>query len=122
MPLLAWYASAFFATLRGSRAKNVVQPGLDQLSTYGILGQMTQEEADKLIREAEAAALIVGTQIRKDPVKEPAPATAEQPAAASKAAKPKAEKPVEASTTDAAPAKAAAKKAAPKAAAKTEKK
>lgn len=32
------------ATLRGSRAKNVTQAGLDQLSTYGILGAMTQEE------------------------------------------------------------------------------
>ncbi|MGI8565509.1 MAG: RecQ family ATP-dependent DNA helicase [Pyrinomonadaceae bacterium] len=32
------------ATLRGSRAKNVVQAGLDQLSTYGILSSMTQEE------------------------------------------------------------------------------
>ncbi|HEX8774390.1 MAG TPA: RecQ family ATP-dependent DNA helicase [Pyrinomonadaceae bacterium] len=32
------------ATLRGSRAKNVTQFGLDQLSTYGILDDMTQDE------------------------------------------------------------------------------
>ncbi|HEX8652099.1 MAG TPA: RecQ family ATP-dependent DNA helicase [Pyrinomonadaceae bacterium] len=32
------------ATLRGSRAKNVIQAGLDQLSTYGILDDMTQDE------------------------------------------------------------------------------
>ncbi|HYO63412.1 MAG TPA: RecQ family ATP-dependent DNA helicase [Pyrinomonadaceae bacterium] len=32
------------ATLRGSRARNVTQAGLDQLSTYGILPDMKQEE------------------------------------------------------------------------------
>jgi ATP-dependent DNA helicase RecQ len=32
------------ATLRGSRAKNVSQAGLDKLTTYGILSDMTQEE------------------------------------------------------------------------------
>jgi ATP-dependent DNA helicase RecQ len=32
------------ATLRGSRAKNVIQAGLNQLSTYGILDDMTQDE------------------------------------------------------------------------------
>ena len=32
------------STLRGSRAKNVIQAGLDQLSTYGILDDMTQDE------------------------------------------------------------------------------
>ena len=32
------------ATLRGSRARNVTQAGLDQLSTYGILSDMTQDE------------------------------------------------------------------------------
>src|ERR1051325_9003906 len=32
------------ATLRGSRAKNVTQFGLDRLSTYGILDDMTQDE------------------------------------------------------------------------------
>jgi ATP-dependent DNA helicase RecQ len=32
------------ATLRGSRAKNVTQAGLNQLSTYGILDDMTQDE------------------------------------------------------------------------------
>ncbi|HEX8143177.1 MAG TPA: RecQ family ATP-dependent DNA helicase [Pyrinomonadaceae bacterium] len=32
------------ATLRGSRAKNITQAGLDQLSTYGILDDMTQDE------------------------------------------------------------------------------
>ncbi|MGH9903647.1 MAG: RQC domain-containing protein, partial [Pyrinomonadaceae bacterium] len=32
------------ATLRGSRAKNVTQAGLDRLSTYGILGHLTQDE------------------------------------------------------------------------------
>ena len=32
------------ATLRGSRAKNVLQAGLQHLSTYGILADMTQEE------------------------------------------------------------------------------
>jgi ATP-dependent DNA helicase RecQ len=32
------------ATLRGSRAKNVRDAGLDRLSTYGILSDMTQDE------------------------------------------------------------------------------
>lgn len=32
------------ATLRGSRAKNISQAGLNQLSTYGILSDMTQDE------------------------------------------------------------------------------
>jgi ATP-dependent DNA helicase RecQ len=32
------------STLRGSRARNVLQAGLDQLSTYGILDDMTQDE------------------------------------------------------------------------------
>jgi ATP-dependent DNA helicase RecQ len=32
------------ATLRGSRARNVRDAGLDQLSTYGILDDMTQDE------------------------------------------------------------------------------
>ncbi len=32
------------STLRGSRARNVTQAGLDKLSTYGILDDMTQEE------------------------------------------------------------------------------
>ncbi len=32
------------STLRGSRARNVLQSGLDQLSTYGILDDMTQDE------------------------------------------------------------------------------
>ena len=32
------------AMLRGSRAKNITQAGLDQLSTYGILDDMTQDE------------------------------------------------------------------------------
>ena len=32
------------STLRGARAKNVLQAGLDQLSTYGILSDMTQDE------------------------------------------------------------------------------
>jgi ATP-dependent DNA helicase RecQ len=32
------------STLRGSRARPVIQAGLDQLSTYGILDDMTQEE------------------------------------------------------------------------------
>jgi ATP-dependent DNA helicase RecQ len=32
------------STLRGSRARNVLQAGLDELSTYGILDDMTQEE------------------------------------------------------------------------------
>jgi uncharacterized protein YpbB len=32
------------STLRGARAKNVIQSGLDQLSTYGILSDMTQDE------------------------------------------------------------------------------
>ena len=32
------------ATLRGSRSTKVTQAGLDQLSTYGILSSMTQEE------------------------------------------------------------------------------
>jgi superfamily II DNA helicase RecQ len=31
-------------TLRGSRAKPIAQAGLDQLSTYGILSDMTQDE------------------------------------------------------------------------------
>jgi ATP-dependent DNA helicase RecQ len=31
-------------TLRGSRARNIQQAGLDQLSTYGILNDMTQDE------------------------------------------------------------------------------
>ncbi|HEV2762842.1 MAG TPA: RecQ family ATP-dependent DNA helicase [Pyrinomonadaceae bacterium] len=32
------------ATLRGSRARNVTQAGLDRLSTYGILSDLTQDE------------------------------------------------------------------------------
>jgi ATP-dependent DNA helicase RecQ len=32
------------STLRGSRARNVLQAGLDELSTYGILDDMTQDE------------------------------------------------------------------------------
>ncbi|HUQ31923.1 MAG TPA: RecQ family ATP-dependent DNA helicase [Pyrinomonadaceae bacterium] len=32
------------STLRGSRARNVLQAGLQELSTYGILDDMTQEE------------------------------------------------------------------------------
>ena len=32
------------STLRGSRARNVLQAGLDQLTTYGILDDMTQDE------------------------------------------------------------------------------
>ena len=32
------------ATLRGSRAKNITQAGLDKLSTYAILSDMTQDE------------------------------------------------------------------------------
>jgi ATP-dependent DNA helicase RecQ len=32
------------STLRGSRARNVIQAGLDQLSTYAILDDMTQDE------------------------------------------------------------------------------
>ncbi|HKQ53477.1 MAG TPA: RQC domain-containing protein, partial [Pyrinomonadaceae bacterium] len=32
------------SALRGSRARNVLQAGLDQLSTYGILDDMTQDE------------------------------------------------------------------------------
>jgi ATP-dependent DNA helicase RecQ len=32
------------STLRGSRARTVLQAGLDQLSTYGILDDMTQDE------------------------------------------------------------------------------
>jgi superfamily II DNA helicase RecQ len=32
------------STLRGSRARNVIQAGLDELSTYGILDDMTQDE------------------------------------------------------------------------------
>jgi ATP-dependent DNA helicase RecQ len=32
------------ATLRGSRAKNITQGGLDKLSTYAILSDMTQDE------------------------------------------------------------------------------
>jgi ATP-dependent DNA helicase RecQ len=32
------------STLRGSRAKNIAQAGLDRLSTYGILSDMTQDE------------------------------------------------------------------------------
>jgi ATP-dependent DNA helicase RecQ len=42
------------STLRGARAKNVLQAGLDQLSTYGILSDMTQDEillyVDALVR------------------------------------------------------------------------
>ena len=37
------------ATLRGSRARNVAQFGLDQLSTYGILSDMTQDELTEYI-------------------------------------------------------------------------
>lgn len=32
------------STLRGSRARNVLQAGLDRLTTYGLLDDMTQEE------------------------------------------------------------------------------
>jgi ATP-dependent DNA helicase RecQ len=39
------YGKAVVAgVLRGSRAKNVVEPGLDKLSTYGILADLKQDE------------------------------------------------------------------------------
>ncbi|MBD0372569.1 MAG: RecQ family ATP-dependent DNA helicase [Pyrinomonadaceae bacterium] len=43
------------ATLRGSRAKNVRDAGLDQLSTYGILDDMTQDELMLYIEALVAA-------------------------------------------------------------------
>ena len=43
------------ATLRGSRAKNVLEAGLDQLSTYAILDDMTQEELMLYIEALVAA-------------------------------------------------------------------
>jgi ATP-dependent DNA helicase RecQ len=36
--------SLLASTLRGSRAKNIMQAGLNELSTYGILDQLTQDE------------------------------------------------------------------------------
>jgi ATP-dependent DNA helicase RecQ len=48
------------ATLRGSRAKNVRDAGLDQLSTYGILSDMTQDEL-LLYIDALVAAGCLGT-------------------------------------------------------------
>jgi len=72
-------------------------------------GQMTQEEADKLIREAEEASAKRGKAVKADAVRkapEPkaakAPAKAKAPAAAKKPAAPVAKKPV--------PKKPAAKK------------
>jgi ATP-dependent DNA helicase RecQ len=43
------------STLRGSRARPVLQAGLDQLSTYGILDDMTQEELMSYIDALVAA-------------------------------------------------------------------
>ncbi|HKS28616.1 MAG TPA: RecQ family ATP-dependent DNA helicase, partial [Pyrinomonadaceae bacterium] len=43
------------STLRGSRAKNVRDAGLDQLSTYGILDDMTQDELMLYIEALVAA-------------------------------------------------------------------
>ena len=49
------------STLRGSRAKNVTQAGLDQLSTYGILSDMTQEELMAYIDALVAAGCLTVT-------------------------------------------------------------
>jgi ATP-dependent DNA helicase RecQ len=43
------------ATLRGSRARNVLDAGLDRLSTYGILDDMTQDELTLYIDALVAA-------------------------------------------------------------------
>jgi ATP-dependent DNA helicase RecQ len=43
------------ATLRGSRARNVMDAGLDRLSTYGILDDMTQDELMLYIEALVAA-------------------------------------------------------------------
>jgi RecQ family ATP-dependent DNA helicase len=49
------------STLRGSRAKNVIQAGLDQLSTYGILDDMTQDELMVYIDALVAAGCLTVT-------------------------------------------------------------
>ncbi len=43
------------STLRGSRARNVVSAGLDQLSTYGILRDLTQDDLVHYIEELISA-------------------------------------------------------------------
>jgi RecQ family ATP-dependent DNA helicase len=49
------------STLSGSRAKNVIQAGLDQLSTYGILDDMTQDELMVYIDALVAAGCLTVT-------------------------------------------------------------
>jgi ATP-dependent DNA helicase RecQ len=49
------------STLRGSRAKTVIQAGLDQLSTYGILDDMTQDELMTYIDALVAAGCLTIT-------------------------------------------------------------
>lgn len=49
------------ATLRGSRARNVKDAGLDRLSTYGILNDMTQDELMLYIEALVAAGCLTTT-------------------------------------------------------------
>jgi uncharacterized protein YpbB len=49
------------STLRGSRARPVIQAGLDQLTTYGILDDMTQEELMTYIDSLVAAGCLMVT-------------------------------------------------------------
>jgi superfamily II DNA helicase RecQ len=49
------------ATLRGSRARNVKDAGLDQLSTYGILDDMTQDELMLYIEALVSAGCLATT-------------------------------------------------------------
>jgi uncharacterized protein YpbB len=49
------------ATLRGSRAKTIAQAGLDRLTTYGILSDMTQDELMLYIDALVAAGCLAVT-------------------------------------------------------------
>ena len=53
---VGWYAdiSILSRTLRGSRDQAVLEPGLDELSTYGLLRQKTRTEVYDLIGHLEA--------------------------------------------------------------------
>ena len=53
---VGWYAdiSILSRTLRGSHDRDVLEPGLDELSTYGLLRQKTRTEVYDLIGHLEA--------------------------------------------------------------------
>ena len=44
--------------LRGSRARNVIGTGLEQLSTYGLLGRYSQDELTRLINALVVAGCV----------------------------------------------------------------